>query len=195
MRYFLLCGSLLFIFLVGCQQEEQTDSLERTKHVQHVKDSDPRSVPEASNTEIAEHLSELASHVPDVNDATTVIAGPYAIVAIDVDRTLDSARVGTVKYTVSEALYKDLYGKTAIVISDPDVLERFKEMNEQIRAGHPIKGIVDELAAIVGRAMPIWPTDDQQAPDTDQMEEQVPDGEEEEIENIQEDHGDGDKYE
>lgn len=195
MKRILLCGGFLFIFLTGCQQTDESQESLQTDHVQHVKDSNPSPVPEASMNEIAEHLSELASRVPDVDEATAIIAGPYAIVAIDVNAKLDRARVGTVKYSVSEALYKDVYGKTAVVIADADVVERFRQMNRKIADGYPIQGVVDELAAIVGRYMPVMPNNQHKAPEVDQNKEQLPEEDEEELEDIQEDHSNSDKYE
>src|SRR5690625_7884522 len=67
---------------------------------------------------IADHHADIASDVPNVNSASAIVAGPYALVGIDVDQDLDRARVGTVKYTVSEALQHDDYGKTAVVVAD-----------------------------------------------------------------------------
>ncbi len=195
MKRMLLCGGILFILLTGCNQTDQAEENLSPDHVQHVKDSDPNPLPEASMNEIAKHLSELASRVPDVDEATAIIAGPYAIVAIDVNDTLDRARVGTVKYSVSEALYKDVYGKTAVVIADADIVERFRQMNRKIAEGYPVQGIVDELAAIVGRYMPVMPNNQQPPPEVDQNKQQLQDEDEEKLEDIQEDHSNSDKYE
>src|SRR5699024_11699221 len=59
----------------------------------------------------ADHLANVAGDVPNVKDATAVVAGPYAVVGIDVDKDLDRSRVGTIKYSVTEALQHDPYGK------------------------------------------------------------------------------------
>src|SRR5690625_3053588 len=70
-----------------------------------------------SNQEIAKHLATIASEVPNVNNASAVVAGPYAVVGIDIDAETERQRVGTVKFSVSEALRYDPYGKTAVVIA------------------------------------------------------------------------------
>lgn len=114
----------------------------------------------SSTNEIATHLSELALTVPHVTDAETLIIGPYATVAIDLEKNLDDARVGSVKYTVSEALHQDKYGKTAVVIAEANMVERFREMRDKIAAGEPIQGVMEELAEIVNRYMPTLPIED-----------------------------------
>lgn len=116
---------------------------------------------QTSNTDIANHLAELALNVPHVTDAVTLIIGPYVAVAIDIDKDLDDTRVGTVKYTVSEALQNDKYGKTAIVIAEANMTDRFREMQGKIKDGQPIQAVLDELAEIVNRYMPTFPVEDQ----------------------------------
>lgn len=115
----------------------------------------------ASNNEIATHLANIASEVPDVDGAAAVVAGPYAVVGIDVDEKLERQRVGTIKFSVSEALRDDPYGKTAVVVADADTTERIRNMRDQMQDGEPIQGVVDELAEIVGRFMPTFPVEEQ----------------------------------
>lgn len=107
--------------------------------------------------EISRHLVGLATGIPGVEDATAVVLGPYAVVGIDVNRKLDNSRVGSIKYSVAEALKNDPNGKNAVITADPDVVERLRQMGRQIRQGHPIGGIANELAGIVGRLMPQVP--------------------------------------
>jgi YhcN/YlaJ family sporulation lipoprotein len=107
--------------------------------------------------EISRHLVGLATGIPGVEDATAVVLGPYAVVGIDVNRKLDNSRVGSIKYSVAEALKNDPNGKNAVITADPDVVERLRQMGKQIRQGHPIGGIANELAGIVGRLMPQVP--------------------------------------
>lgn len=177
--------------LAACKDTNNDQTLHTNEQFRQVEKSNPLPKEEASNHEIATHLAQLANRVPDVNEATAIIAGPYAIVAIDVDDTLERERVGTVKYSVSEALYKDPYGKSAVVIADADLIERFRQMGQQIREGFPIHGIVDELAAIVGRYMPVMPN--KEAP-RKQQDEHVND-EDSDLDDIQEEQSNSDQYE
>lgn len=105
------------------------------------------------------HLKTLAKKVEGVRDANCVIYGNTAIVGIDVDGKLDRARVGTIKYSVAEALRKDPEGVDSIVTADADVSERIKEIGEHIRKGNPVSGFASELSDIVGRIIPQLPKD------------------------------------
>ncbi|WP_458123441.1 YhcN/YlaJ family sporulation lipoprotein [Paenibacillus sp. Z3-2] len=112
-----------------------------------------------SNEKRINHLKALAKQVEGVEDANCVILGNTAVVGIDVDGELERARVGTIKYSVAEALRKDPEGVDSIVTADADVTERIKEIGEHIRQGHPISGFASELADMVGRIIPQLPKD------------------------------------
>ena len=112
-----------------------------------------------SNDKRVSHLKALAKQVEGVQNANCIILGNTAIVGIDVDGDLERARVGTIKYSVAEALRKDPEGVDSIVTADADVSERIKEIGEHIRQGHPISGFASELADMVGRIIPQLPKD------------------------------------
>jgi YhcN/YlaJ family sporulation lipoprotein len=105
----------------------------------------------------AERLAELATRVEEVNDATAVVIGPWAVVGIDVDASYDRGRVGNIKYSVAEALKEDPAGAYAVVTADPDTMQRLREMRAAIENGEPVEGIMNELAEMVGRLMPQIP--------------------------------------
>jgi YhcN/YlaJ family sporulation lipoprotein len=167
-----ILGICLF-FLIGCGQNNEDHALPTEKEnpddrIINVKNSAPNEKKDFSNEEIANHLAHIASDVPQVDDAVAIVVGPYAVVGIDVDKELDRSRVGTIKYSVLEALQHDPYGRTAVVVADGDITERIRGMNDKIRQGYPIQGIVDEVAAIVGRYMPDIPLPEDQPEEPDQ---------------------------
>lgn len=181
--------SLIFIFfLTGCagtneeakNQEQKPDKVVQVNDPTHKKDT------EMSSQEIAEHIAHIATTVPNVNDATAVVAGPYAVVGIDVDGDLDRSRVGSIKYSVAESLQHDPYGRYAVVVADPDAFTRLTQMGNQIRQGEPGRGFMEELAGIVGRIMPQVPSDIKTTEDpTEQNEKQLSNNEGEELDQIQ----------
>ncbi|API93761.1 hypothetical protein BKP57_19255 [Virgibacillus sp. 6R] len=178
----------LFVF-TACNQDNREEAItneETDRQFEQVKNSDPNQPQQLSNTEIANHLANIASDVPNVNDAVSVVAGPYAVVGIDVDKDLDRSRVGTIKYSVLEALYDDPYGKTAVVIADADANERIRGMADKIEQGQPIYGIVDELAAVVGRYMPEFPINKNRPKESDPNKEVIPENEKEQLEDTEE---------
>src|SRR5690625_4158266 len=174
------------LFIIGCQQttERNTINQDQTDLTAQMSTENNHS----SNEELANHLADVASNVPKVDQATALIAGPYAVVGIDVDENLDRSTVGIIKYSVSEALRNDSYGKTAVVIADGDIRQRLKNMQNSIANGQPIQGIVDELAAIVGRYMPSMPPAEDRFINEEQQENIISDEEQDELENIQEEH-------
>ncbi|WP_106497749.1 YhcN/YlaJ family sporulation lipoprotein [Lentibacillus sp. Marseille-P4043] len=180
----------VMIVLVGCQQQEKDTSLpdeETGNQFIQVEDSHPIKKKNINSEQMANHLANIASDVPNVRDSAAVVAGPYAVVGIDVDKDLDRSRVGTIKYSVLEALRHDPYGKTAVVVADADMTERIRGMSDKISQGHPAQGIVDELSAIVGRYMPDFPIDEDQPVEPDQNKEVIPKEDEKKLDDIQED--------
>ncbi|MCD5322541.1 MULTISPECIES: YhcN/YlaJ family sporulation lipoprotein [Pontibacillus] len=187
MKFIIVVG--LAIALTACQSnnQESLPQQENQSPTIQVQDSDPAPKEKMSNRKRSKHLANVANEVPDVHKATAVVAGPYVVVAIDVDKSLDRSRVGAIKYSVAEALKKDPYGKDAVVIADADGYERVKQMGIKIRQGHPIQGITDELSAIVGRYMPEVPVPDKKPTEPDQDKEKLPAQKERELEQIQDD--------
>lgn len=180
----------VFLFMGCVQNDGNNDALPNeptnNKFLQVENSSpSPNKQERISNETIATHLANVAGDIPNVNDAAAIVAGPYAVVGIDVDADLDKSRVGTIKYSVSEALQHDRYGKTAVVIADIDIMERIRSMSEKVQEGHPIQGIIDELSAIIGRTMPDFPVDDDQPADPDQNKQIIDEQEEEHLDEIE----------
>ncbi|MFA1818700.1 YhcN/YlaJ family sporulation lipoprotein [Virgibacillus oceani] len=190
LRRSIIMAAILLV-IAGCQQNNEEEPLaaneaDNSDRIIQVKDSDPAEEQNLTNGEIADHLANVASEVPEVDNAASVVAGPYTVVGIDVDKDLDRSRVGTIKYSVQESLYHDPYGKTAVVVADADVTERIRGMGDKIQQGHPVRGIVDELAAIVGRYMPQFPINDNPPDETDQNKQVIPEEDEQKIEDVEE---------
>ncbi|WP_144469911.1 YhcN/YlaJ family sporulation lipoprotein [Bacillus pumilus] len=172
MRLFLTLFMVQAIMLLGaCQQQEKSEALDKQdgrQHVVRVSDSTKKKTNQArSSTDVAQHLVKVTEHVADVNDATAVVIGSYAVVGIDVKDDLDRSKVETIKYSVAKALKNDPEGANAVVVADPDTVSRLKEMGKEIQAGRPVSGIMDELAAIVGRVMPEMPRNEIDRRETD----------------------------
>lgn len=132
---------------------------QQPKETQRVQQTAPTPHYDQSSQAKAERLVQLATRVKNVNDATAMVLGRYAVVGIDVKATLDRPEVGVIKYTVAEALKEDPQGANAIVTADPDIVQRLREMQADIRLGRPIAGIMEELADIIGRLIPQLPRD------------------------------------
>lgn len=153
--------SLVALFLLsGCGANDGAkDNNKNNSQTINVKNSTIQDIDRQSGQEISQHLVELAASIPNVNDATAVVLGKYAIVGIDVQEDLERSQVGAIKYSVAESLKNDPHGARAVVVADPDMTARIREIAKDIRSGKPIQGIVNELADISGRLMPEIPAD------------------------------------
>lgn len=157
MKKELVVLALMLVSLAGCnsQATPPSNNNNNSMQTQQVK---PQAVAD-NQEEAALHLENLAKGIEGVEDAHVVVIGNTAIVGINVDPKLERSRVGTIKYSVSEAFRKDPYGVHAIVTADVDLGERIAEIGDDIRAGRPVQGFIEELADIVGRIVPQIPTD------------------------------------
>ncbi|MDY0406004.1 YhcN/YlaJ family sporulation lipoprotein [Virgibacillus sp. 179-BFC.A HS] len=174
--------------LAGCQNNNDDNALPDEKsnnRIAHVENSSQLDRKDLTNNQIASHLSGVAERIPNVKNAAAVVAGPYAVVGIDVDKDLDRSRVGTVKYSVTEAMRHDPYGKTAVVVADADVTQRLRNMRDKISQGYPVQGVVDELATIVGRYMPEFPVPDNTPEEKDQNKKTIPKDHQDKLDRIQ----------
>lgn len=113
----------------------------------------------ANDLSVKDHLEALAERVPGVTKAHCVVLGNTAVVGIDVEGSLTRSRVGTIKYSVAEALRKDPRGMNSLVTADMDLSTRIAEIGKHIREGRPISGFTSELADIMGRIVPQLPED------------------------------------
>lgn len=187
------------LFISACGSQDNTKSKanqnEEARTI-NVKNSTIPNIDRETGQEVSKHLVDLATSIPSVNDATAVVLGRYAIVGIDVNEDIDRSQVGSIKYTVAESLKNDPHGARAVVIADPDMTARLREIQEDIQSGEPIQGIVNELADISGRLMPEVPADiiDPNANKaTEKSKRKLNEGETNELDKVQEKQSQGHK--
>ncbi|WP_335870465.1 YhcN/YlaJ family sporulation lipoprotein [Bacillus sp. 2205SS5-2] len=146
------------ILLTACSTSQSKENqVKDNKQPISVNDSNIKVEDREQSRKVSKHLEELAVSIPNVKSATAVALGGYAIVGIDVDKDLERSDVGSLKYSVAESLKNDPYGAEAIVVADPDITARLKELGQDIQEGHPLQGVMNELADIAGRLMPEIP--------------------------------------
>jgi YhcN/YlaJ family sporulation lipoprotein len=149
---------LLFL-ISGCATGNNASQDNNQDDRVKVQNSTAEQVNREESEEKSNHLAELAERVPEVKDATALVIGDFAVVGIDVKEDLERSEVGSIKYAVTESMKDDPHGANAMVVADPDLTARLKEVADDFRKGHPIQGIMNELADITGRIIPQIPAD------------------------------------
>ncbi len=187
--FLILIQTVMLLSACGIQNNARNEAneLPGNKPIQ-VKNSSQEPVNRKDGQAISRRLVKITESVPGVNDATAVVLGRLAVVGIDVKDNLERSKVESIKYSVAEALQNDPYGANAAVVADPDTVNRLRAMGREIQAGRPVKGILDELAAIVGRVLPEVPndaTDNQQTNHTKSNNDQLNDRNQKQLEKEQ----------
>ena len=183
-----LVAAISFILLLTACNGQNNANKADEDHKVKVQNSVIEEVDRQSGQKISRHLVDLTTHIPNVDDAAAVVVGRYAIVGIDVNDKMERSEVDTVKYTVAEALKKDPHGARAVVVADPDITARLREISADIQNGHPIQGILNELSDITGRVMPEVPADmiEPQTSPTEDPKKKLNEGEQQDLEKKQE---------
>lgn len=150
------------LLMTGCTMDNNNNEASENNGKNNITKVNNTTIKEADRTtgqQTASRLTGLANSIPEVNDATAVVLGKYAIVGIDIDQDIERSQVGTIKYSVGETLKHDPNGANAIVVADPDLNERIREVAKDIKDGKPVTGILNELADITSRVIPEVPGD------------------------------------
>ncbi|MFF5397945.1 YhcN/YlaJ family sporulation lipoprotein [Peribacillus butanolivorans] len=149
------------LLMTGCSMNNNNEeSQDNTKsNLTKVNNSSVQETDRKTGQQTAKRLTGLAKSIPEVNDATAVVLGKYAIVGIDIDQDIERSQVGTIKYSVGESFKHDPNGANAIIVADPDINERIREVAKDINNGKPVRGILNELADITSRVIPEVPGD------------------------------------
>ncbi|AHD06282.1 YhcN/YlaJ family sporulation lipoprotein [Paenibacillus larvae] len=158
----------LSVLVAGCATANKGAAPRPNVNQQQIKvqQTAPQDKASLNNAQIATRLEQIAKSNPNVQKARCVVFGRTAIVGIDIKEDMKRSQVGSVKFSVAEALKKDPYGANSVVTADADVNKRISNILEETRKGRPITGFTTELSDIVGRIMPQLPRDTQIAPNT-----------------------------
>lgn len=162
MRRLLLAVLMLSVF-AGCSKQQGMEgaspSQGSNRNSVRARQTAPETHSNLNAAEVEARLENLALRIPGVQSANCVLYGKTAVVGIDVKQDMDRAKIGTIKYSVAEALRKDPYGVNAFVTADMDLDQRLRNIRDNVRNGRPIVGFAEEMADIIGRIIPQLPGD------------------------------------
>ncbi|WP_050614647.1 YhcN/YlaJ family sporulation lipoprotein [Bacillus testis] len=159
MPKFRLAFLALLLVAGGCQmQKDNTQEQHNNASSPSAKDNARNDHDAAWNKEeiqkAADALKQSAGKVPQVQHVEAVVLGPYSFIAVDVDANLDRAKVAEVKQHVADAVKNEKYGSNALIVADPDMIASLKKVGNDIAAGEPVEGILQELSDIANRIVP-----------------------------------------
>ncbi|OEF99850.1 hypothetical protein BHF71_01360 [Vulcanibacillus modesticaldus] len=86
----------------------------------------------------ADKMAEIAAKVPGVDDATVVIAGGNAYVALDLKDRVTTNEANSVEQQVYNALRRFATKYDIKITSDADLFGRLRDMGDNIREGTPL---------------------------------------------------------
>lgn len=157
----LLLAVLMLSVFVGCTKGNEGASPSQTTDRNGVRaeQTAPAQRENLDAAAIEARLESLARGVPGVQSANCVVYGKTAVVGIDVKQDMERSKIGTIKYSVAEALRKDPYGVNAVVTADMDLDQRLRNIRDKVRNGRPVVGFAEEMADIIGRIMPQLPSE------------------------------------
>lgn len=95
---------------------------------------------------VANRLARIAADIDGVTKATAVVNGKEAVVGIDVDPRKNRT---TVENNVLLAVRKGDPAYTIHITSNANLNQRIRTLNDQMKAGHPIRTIGQDFSTII----------------------------------------------
>lgn len=138
----------------GCQMHQNSTENESGSNGQQVRDDSTANIDRKESQEISKRIEKIVLEVPNVKAADAIVLGNYTFVAVDVGKNVERSQVDSIKHAVAKSLENDPNGKNAVIVADPDIIARLKEVGNDIANGAPLSGIMNELSDIAGRIMP-----------------------------------------
>lgn len=105
---------------------------------------------------MAEEAAELADEVEGVDDAWAVVIGPSQVmIGLMLEEGIDETEAERIEERVAEEVPRRLDGvEDVTVTSNPDMVERIREISRGVREGRPVSEFADEIDEMMNRLAP-----------------------------------------
>lgn len=105
---------------------------------------------------LADEAAELADDIDGVDDAYAIVTGPFSLmVGLMLEEGIDEARAEQIEERVADELPRRLDGVDEVVVtSNPDMVERIREIGRGVREGRPVSEFADEIEEMMDRIAP-----------------------------------------
>ncbi|MBY8912697.1 YhcN/YlaJ family sporulation lipoprotein [Bacillus sp. YC2] len=107
------------------------------------------------NLRVADKAADKVTDLKEVKNATVIISGKSAYVAVMLTNGQKGAINNHLKQKITNKVKSaDKHVSTVYVSANPDFVERMQGYGKRIRNGHPVSGLFDEFGQMVQRVFP-----------------------------------------
>lgn len=107
------------------------------------------------NLRVADKAADKVTDLKEVKNATVIVAGNSAFVAVVLTNGQKGASVNHLKQKITDKVKSaDKHVRTVYVSANPDFVERMQGYVKRIKNGHPVSGLFDEFGQMVQRVFP-----------------------------------------
>ncbi|AOC90368.1 YhcN/YlaJ family sporulation lipoprotein [Bacillus sp. L381] len=107
------------------------------------------------NLRVADKAADKVTDLKEVKNATVIVAGNSAYVAVVLTNGQKGAIANHLKQKITDKVKSaDKHVRTVYVSANPDFVERMQGYGKRIKNGHPVSGLFDEFGQMVQRVFP-----------------------------------------
>lgn len=107
------------------------------------------------NYRLADHIADKLANRRDINNATVMLTDNNAYVAVDMPGNREGDLTNDMKKSISRDVKKmDKSVNNVYVSADADFFTRMGDYARDIRNGHPIRGMADQVTETIRRVFP-----------------------------------------
>lgn len=150
---FLILGAFFISLFAGCSAQKKPEPERVTPREEKAPVVDENRT-QARARDAADDISRNVLNIRGVKSAYVVVMGNVALIGINITEGKQEKGVNTVKNEAAERAEADKRIVRAYVSTDPDVVARIREINENVRKGRPITDYLDEIGEIIQRMTP-----------------------------------------
>lgn len=169
MKHIVLAGGILAICLTGCSGNDQNGANDvgmgdyTTRNTQDVNDvsdnrraANPLQINNYSNDfSISERAEQRVEALKEIRRAKVLLKGDTAYVAAELsDRNTQGLKDHVKKKITAQVKGADEHVQQVYVSTNPDFMKRISQYGNDLKNGHPITGLGDEIGATIRNVFP-----------------------------------------
>lgn len=147
---------LPMLITAGCGMGNQGEGKRNDNRTQNVNyRNTPTDHNNNRNLRVADKAADKVTDLKEVKNATVIVAGNSAFVAVVLTNGQKGASANHLKQKITDKVKSaDKHVRTVYVSANPDFVERMQGYVKRIKNGHPVSGLFDEFGQMVQRVFP-----------------------------------------